>query len=338
VLKQIVNANLYFPVEIGEGKIIKDIYIDENGKISYEVFEKIVLKGLAPSPTAFKEIAKENEKSRYINIFKIVEGDNYYNNLQLAISEIENLVSWLSFITLEDFRIISWGPIQDVTDNTTIKTGYKFNLPHDNLPEPLVDERDPIVQIYKIESKVMPNLDKYININLSDQVKSILRWYRKGYLSRFPEEKLIFWVTALEGVSGAIQVDGKREENCKNCGGVVEIRDSANKTALLQFIRDLDSNYSRNKIYEPIWNARSKYVHAANPKFDYFSEEMGLVLKATESLLIAFLSYYLLVSKAVPFKVNEIKYFNHPFIGDISSFKTNIDNFISSGTYKMYLK
>lgn len=336
-MKQIYNAIIYVPVDLSEGKVLKEIIIDENGKVSYQVTEKKVLRGLAPSPHVFQEIAKENENARYVNVAKVVEGENAHINLQMAISEIECLVSWLSFITLEDFRIIRWGSIDDVSDSGSIKVGYIFNIPSDNFPVPLVDERDGIMQSYKIDSKIIPNVEKFLEVDLTDQVKTILRWYKKGNQSPFPEEKLIFWVTALEGVSGAIHVDGKREEKCI-CGHTVEIRDSANKTALLKFIKELDPNYSRNKIYEPIWSARSRYIHAVNPKFDYFSEEMISVLNATKALIIAFISYYLFTTKSVPFMDNGNKFFNHPLIGDISSLKVNIDNFISTGIYKKYLK
>ncbi|MER2170415.1 MAG: hypothetical protein ABS938_07240 [Psychrobacillus psychrodurans] len=336
-MKQIYNAIIYVPVDLSEGKVLKEIIIDENGKISYQVKEKKVLRGLAPSPYIFQEIAKENENARYVNVSKTVVGENAHLNLPIAISEIENLVSWLSFITLVDCRIIRWGSIDEISESGSIKVGYKFNIPSDNLPEPLIDERDGIMQSYKIDSKIIPNFEKFLEVDLTDQVKAILRWYKKGNQSLFPEEKLIFWVTALEGISGALHVDGNREEKCI-CGHTVEIRDSANKIALLKFIKELDSNYSRTKIYEPIWSARSKYVHAANPKFDYFSEEMNSVLNATKSLLIGFFSYYLFIEKCVPFIDYDTKFFNHPLIGDISSLKVDIDNFISTGIYKKYLK
>lgn len=336
-MRHILNAEIYVPFDLQEGTVFKQILIDENGIISYETSEKMVLKGLPTSPYEFQELAKENEKARYINVLKVVDGSNLDINMQIAISEIENLVSWLSYVSLEDCRVTKWGSIQEVSSKDKIKIGYKFNIPSDNLPQPLVNKRDEIMQSYSIGNKIVPNIEKYLNVKLTEQVKSILRWYKKGNQSQFPEEKLIFWVTALEGVSGAFHVDGKREEKCK-CGEIVEIRDSANKTALLQFIKELDSTYSRSKIYEPIWSARSRYVHAANPKFDYFSNEMKSVLITTKSLLIAFISYYLYKEKIVEFKEEDTSLFNHPLIGDISSLKANIDEFISTGIYKTFIK
>jgi len=162
---------------------------------------------------------------------------------------------------------------------------------------------------------------------LPTQMSNILRWYRKGLVTIYLEEKLIYWVTAMEGTSELIESQGDRVVDCPKCKNKFSIGPSASKNGLLKFIKE-NLGLSRSKIYDPIWKARSKYVHGVNSEVNIFDPGTRILVDATKALVEASISFYLFNNTNIHFnKSGEFTGFNyqHPIFGYVKEWKEKLE-------------
>ncbi|MGG1486940.1 hypothetical protein ABEI56_23240 [Peribacillus castrilensis] len=322
-----ITAHCFFPkFYLNEYEVIKRISINYSSKVCIEKkpYQPTIVPNRLLTPNEFKQVNEENEESQRIDIVKTFLANDYEKEqigIMNSVEEIENVVSWISFLTSADNRIIKWGeihtkPEESKTGSVKIKVGKKFNLPIDTSP---IDESGHTLQVMKIEPQIVnENLEKYITKKPYKEINSALRWYRKGLLSFFPEEKLIFWVTALEIVSGLISEKAEIEDTCENCGNITIRRPSVNKKAIIDCIENLE--LSKRKTLDVIQKYRSKYAHGGNENFQYFDEKIVLVLNATHSLLILLFCEYFNKKEIIRYD-NDL---NHPIHGDLTKFKNDI--------------
>ncbi|WP_075618316.1 HEPN domain-containing protein [Paenisporosarcina indica] len=336
-----IAATCFYPlIQLSEEKIIKEIQIDIHNNVTVitgKMPNKVVANRLL-HPNEFSDVEKILKEARTIIIekkFKENDDKNPKNDTISAISDIEDFVSWCSYLMLQECRILHWGDVhsEPITRNGRIvlSVGRQFNIPTDTSP---INEAGEFSESHKIESSTTINhLGKWMKIKIPNEYKSILRWYRKGTLSYFPEEKIIFWITALELISKLTSEETEIKNTCEKCGHINVTRPSVNKKALFDYISEL--GFSKNKTFNVIQKYRNKYAHGGKESFQYFSEEIRLVTAAAFSLLVLFLSKSLNEQEKFPFQDKSIpQLFNHPLIGDVSFLIEAIKELENSGLHK----
>jgi Apea-like HEPN len=256
------------------------------------------------NPYELQSLSKQQQLDKEIYIIKhfLVEDKDYIQKkLMNAIAEIESLMSWLSFITLRDFRILYWSEVQTIytarEDKPYTSTiGRKFNLPIDSQ---IINESGDVLQVASIEPPIrLDNYENLLSLEIPVEIHTALRWYRKGLLSYFPEEKLIFWVTAIELISGYLSEDSEFINECPKCKHITHVRPSVNKSALFGFISRL--GFNKNKTFKIIQKYRNKYAHGGVENFKYGSEDITIVTNATHALVVLFMSYCINQKKLLP--------------------------------------
>lgn len=326
-MKYKVSAIVRFPDNI-IGKSIEELQIEETQTEvriwTKDLSEKEVIIGLATniSPQDLINLYNKVEEQRHVKVHVIVDINDERKEWMAAYQCIENFCSWLTFLTLKPFEIIFWDVATNISSDT-INVTKAPKTPVDKSPTMKITSYDPARNLY---------LEPFIISKLPNELSHILRWLRKGLITNHIEERLIFWATAMEGASEALCAQGVNEAKCPECGKVFSLGPSASKTGLLNFIRE-ELGYSRSKIYDPIWKARSKFVHAAIKDIDCFSEELNIIQDAAWALLISVTSYYILTKTAVPFAEKERALekfnYNHPVFGEIQGFKDSLDKLVS---------
>jgi hypothetical protein len=324
-----LTAECIFPVyELNSEEKISEIVIDATGRITIkkEKTTQIELHRLF-SPYEMQAFARKERSNQVVKVTKVFMANDFETQqiqIMNSISEIENFISWMSLITLEEYRIIKWGEIHSEPilrkGKIILSVGKKFNLPIDT--HPLNESGDYIFVAGVSSPKRVNNLEKWLQIRTPKEIHSSLRWYRKGLISYFPEEKIIFWVTALEIISGMISEDTEIVDKCNICGNETMRRPSVNKKALFEFITQL--GFTKKKTFDVIQKFRSKYAHGGNENFNYFNEDINLVINATKSLLILFFTQYFISKKVIKPELQESWLINHPIYGDVSLLIENI--------------
>ena len=340
VIKKIV-ATCYYPlIQLSDQRIIKEIHIDLHNNVN--ILTEKVPTGLIANrllhPSEFSDIAANQVKCRTLTIEKkFNSSDNQDSREETfnAISDIEDFVSWCSFLTLKECRIIQWSDISAEpftrNGNLVLSIGRQFNIPIDTSP---IEEDGGLLESHKVESSMtINNLEKWMKIKVPNEYKSILRWYRKGKLSYFPEEKITFWITALELISKLTSEETVIENTCKNCGNVTSSRPSVNKRALFDYISDI--GVSKSKTFNVIQKYRNRYAHGGKESFQYFSDEIRLVTDAANSLLVLFLCNSFNKQQIGLFQDKSISNLsNHPLLGDIGYLFESLRKLESSNLHK----
>ncbi|MED3793814.1 hypothetical protein P4571_15355 [Niallia alba] len=305
---------------------LKEIKIDYAGKITVvkAQYSPIISSDRLLTPNEIRLVHTQSRKLELVTITKTFVANNdekkqieIYN----AVEEIENIVSWIAFVTLGDSRIIKWSNIRLQPEirpngNTVINVGRKFNLPVDTPP---IDESVDTLQVYNNSVPNIPvNYENNIKLKLPREIKAALRYYRKGDISFFPEEKIIFWVTSLEIISGLISEEAGIPNTCEKCNYVTIRRPAVNKKAIIDLLKSL--NVSKGKTLDVIQKYRSKYAHGGVENFQYNDKTVNIVLRATYSLLILMFCDYFNKKEIIKYDDKQ----NHPLYGDLTLFKNNI--------------
>ncbi|GAA0735509.1 tetratricopeptide repeat protein [Clostridium oceanicum] len=322
-----VSAIVNFPDNV-VGKSIEELEIEETDtevKIqTKDLSEKEVIIGATNKipPKELTKLFNKAKEQRHVKVTAVVDVNDNRKEWLVANQCIENLCSWLTFLTLRPFEIISWDVATNINDNTINITKCP-NIPFDKNSTMKITSYNPARNL---------DLTKFLRIKLPEELYHILRWLRKGLLTNHIEEKLIFWATAMEGVSEELWNQENNTATCPKCKTKFAISPSASKTGLINFIKQ-QLGYSRSKIYDPIWKVRSKFVHAAIKDIDYFSEELKIIQDGAWALLISVTSYYILTRTDLPFKEKEtaLKNFNyhHPVLGQLTDLKNSLDKLAS---------
>lgn len=319
-----LNALVYFPVNIlNEGKRITEVNLDYKNSVSYKTTNAEIV------TTDFKKQSLLIEKGKFIRLTKqyIQKDDNYNQAISLAVNEVEAFISWLSFLTLEEFRIVYWGEISSQLEYNKISVSLKSDIPID--PYPSVNKTFGAHRSFIINPPIIiPSFENWISIIIPKELYISLRWYRKGLISIFPEEKFIFWVAALENLSGLIKDDGYKVIKCEkeDCNFEKLVKKS-NIDALKSFVKK-ELGFSIERTYGVIQSFRSKYAHGASGDFNYFDSNKTTVINATKSLLILFLinCFHLSSKKKASLE--------HPLKGDVSYLLHDIKKLSDLGLHK----
>lgn len=320
--------NLYavvrFPDNILGPHPIEELILDtiQGGwTISYRLRQQdSVVSSITASPEVMIQQHKLAEQQRLVKVKCVVDEDDDRQAWIRGTKEIETLCSWLSFLCLKPFQITSWDAALGGSGSKIVSS----KMP--NVP----DDYNALIRVSSYTPPMNYNLSAWLLDAVPSKLSPIIRWFRKGMLAMHLEEKMIFWVTAMEGVSEALEIQKHNAVTCPECGHSFIPAPATSKTGLLDFVRNV-LGYSRNKIYEPIWQLRSKYVHAAfDAQERYSKDELEMFENATRSLAIASISYLILTRLSVPFYnkeqiLNDGYKNSHPALGQLPWIQDHLD-------------
>lgn len=266
-----------------------------------------------------KLITLANEQ-RFVVVTIIVDAQDDKQAWLISEITLDTFCSWLSFLTLTPYKIIEWLDAGTIDRNKlTIGISKSFTTPKDDSP----------IQSCCYNPPMDYDLSVWFTHKLPDGFIYSLRNFRKGLISERLEDKIMFWATAMEGISEILACQGVQVVLCENCGIELPRNPIASKDGLLNFVKDI-LGYSRTKIYEPIWHVRSKFIHSDIKGIKYSSEQLLVIKEAAEALLVIVASYYILTQTNLPFRDKSFilsdKYnYHHPFLGQLPQFKDHLE-------------
>ncbi|SHH12858.1 hypothetical protein [Desulfosporosinus lacus] len=309
-MRYTVRSIVHFPHDVFGGPIqsltinlCDDVWTFQPTKLN----NPIIIRGLiTPNEVGLIE---EANKQRFVEIKVITDAEDMIQSWLIAQNIVETFCSWLTFLSLSPYRIIKWLDSSASEENKLV-VGMSYRAPK--------DVESPI-QSHSYSPALNYDFGIWLKDNIPLNLVYPLRCYRKGKISDREEEKIILWVTALEGISELLHCQGAQKIICENCGAEIFESPIASKDGILNFIREI-LGYSRKKIYEPIWHVRSKFIHSDLIKgLKYNTEQISVIMEATEALLVSTISYYVLTQTNIPFKNKDLilnnYHFEHPFFG-----------------------
>ncbi|OAA91282.1 hypothetical protein [Clostridium ljungdahlii] len=323
-MRYTVNSLVYFPHDIFGGPInrLTIELIDNRWKITHgELVQTIGVPSavqLNIQPQKLIKMMSKAESQRNVEVSIIVDTNDFRKAWTIASDVLETFCSWLTFLTLNAYKILNWVDCS-TSDGHSIKISKSYVTPKDNSS----------IQTHTYNPAGHYDLSAWLTNKLPDEIIYPINCLRKGMIVEHLKEKVIAWATAMEGVSEILACQGAQIRKCPRCGEDLYSQPIASKDGLLNFLRN-ELGYSRRKIYDPIWKVRSKFIHADIKNIEYTYEQLTIIQNAAYALLVSVISYYILKQTDLPFKDKEqisgesYKY-NHPFLGEVLSLKSNLE-------------
>ncbi len=280
-----------------------------------------------------RQVIERSEEQGGGTVVATVEGSgDSLGVLAVGRSTIELYCSWLSFLSSWPFRVLSWGQAVERDQTTGKGTDIPFPFaayPCDGLPPHGEGWKD------NLEVYGKRDLTPWLNYPMVHGLDTSLYWLKRGSVALRPEDKLIFYTTAVESISEALEQEDPQQVKCPECGHQFPPGLKVSKTGVLKLLKHL--GYSRTKIWEPIWRARSKFIHGGildNQR--QFSERLRLLADSAKALATLAISYYLFRER------KDIKFLNrneilkreyeceHPARGPLAFLRRTLDKLASS--------
>ncbi len=308
---------------------IEELMIDcskENKQFGIKPLENptVVPNGLM-NPYEDQEIYRRIDAEKQVKVKILLnKEDDYRINWLEAQDILDTFCSWVSFLTLSPVEILEW--LEDSTfDGNTLTVGKAlFIFPDRNYNR---ENTESTISVTGISQPKNLQLKDWILWPLPENIIYPLKGFRKAMITRALDEKILNYVTSIEGVSSLMDLEKYQVEKCPHCQREINRATIVSKDGTMRFLEEL--GFSKTKIYNPINGVRSKFVHADIEKITCSFEELAIVIRAAEALFISFMSYYLLMNTNVPFVKrdellqNKYDYF-HPVFGRIEWLKKNL--------------
>jgi hypothetical protein len=305
-----ISALSLFPHNIS-GVVIDALHILVNNdftiNIKWHENPNVVVIPPLPSPDLYRRLAPLVEEQRRVLI--TIEYNNSmetYKVWLIAEDILETFCSWLSFLTESEYKILDWFEGKSVNEDNNLKLIISQNNKC---------IRDNPFHNGKSSSVLNYNLDKLLTFNVPIESKYSLKNFRRGLIANNHQEQITYFATAIEGISSIIEPQEEEANICPNCGETVNQFKRVSKKPVISYIESL--GFTRKQLYNPIWDVRSKFVHADISGLKYNQEEVSLIIKAAKNLFISFYSDYLINKTNIRTitETGNFKNFPHPLNG-----------------------
>ncbi len=279
------------------------------------------------SPSQIEEETRRVEEQRELRVVAQSDGDDLESEMWSGRHVVELYCAWLSYLSLSPFRILMWDQGEKRTPGRA-EYGILGPVAADPVEQPDVGDTA-VSKSTTIQPHRFLDLTEWLTCPVVRSLDSSLYWLRKGMVTHRFEDKLVFFFTAIEAISEAIQPQEPREEECPQCGQRFQTGPAASKSGILFLLRD-HLGYSRSKTYEPLLKERSGYVHGAVTNADKSMDSLRVLADGAFSVAVAGISFFLATATDIHFPSRQAiltgRYdYQHPVKGRLGGLKGRLD-------------